>query len=204
MESDQVLVDRHAALGIARWPRPVPHQPTSRRRTARAPSARPPTVPGTMPALMPRFKSSGVISARFDAPSAAGPAMLSDSTLPVFLSKTRHEPVAGEARASGARRGSASPPTATAASKALPPFIRISHAGHGGERVRGGDERAAARHGGPVRAQARARVVVGYELAALLRPGWRTARSQRHQQDSEELEAGRWGGHGRSIAARAL
>ena len=58
-------------------------------------------------------------------PIGAGPAMLSDSTLPVFLSYTVMKPLPPNPELCGSTRFSVAA-TATAASNALPPFISTS------------------------------------------------------------------------------
>ncbi len=76
-----------------------------------------------MPAFMPAFRVSGVMSAGFKAFGAA-PAIDTECTLPVFLSKMVMKPLPPMPFISGSP-SAAIAPTATAASKALPPLSSI-------------------------------------------------------------------------------
>ena len=72
---------------------------------------------------MPALSDSGVISAGFK-PFGAAPAIDNDSTFPLFLSYSVAKPLPPMPFISGSPSG-AMTPTATAASKAFPPFSSI-------------------------------------------------------------------------------
>ena len=76
-----------------------------------------------MPAFIPALSMAGVISAGFSAFGAA-PAIDSERILPLFLSKSVMKPLPPMPFISGSP-SAIMPPTATAASKALPPRSSI-------------------------------------------------------------------------------